>query len=56
MAFEGIDYAKSLGLKVIVTDHHEQGDNLPNADAVVDPKRKDDTYSLQGTLWGWRCL
>ncbi|WCK57720.1 single-stranded-DNA-specific exonuclease RecJ (plasmid) [Aneurinibacillus sp. Ricciae_BoGa-3] len=48
MAFEGVDYAKNLGLKVIVTDHHEQGDTIPNADAVVDPKRKDDEYPFKG--------
>ncbi|MDF2879476.1 MAG: recJ [Clostridiaceae bacterium] len=48
VAYEGIQYAKDLGLKVIVTDHHEQGDTIPNADAVVDPKRKDDTYPFKG--------
>lgn len=48
MAFDGVDYAKSKGLKVVVTDHHEQGEYLPNADAVVDPKRKDDNYPFKG--------
>lgn len=51
-AIEQIAHAKELGMTVIVTDHHEvsyAGDDkdkmiLPPADAVVDPKRKDDEY------------
>jgi len=41
---EEIDYANSLGLETIVTDHHETADVLPNAIAVVDAKRKDNKY------------
>ena len=41
---EEIEYANSLGLETIVTDHHEVGDILPNAIAVVDAKRKDNKY------------
>ncbi len=41
---EEIDLANSLGMKVIVTDHHEPLDILPNAVAVVDAKRKDNKY------------
>lgn len=51
--FEQIDNLKNAGINVIVTDHHqihkEENDEwlnqiLPNADAVINPKRLDSTY------------
>ena len=56
-AAEEIAYAKSMGMTVIVTDHHEVpyaevgGERqylLPEADAVVDPKRVDCRYPFKG--------
>ena len=41
---EEVEYANSLGLETIITDHHEPSDVLPNAIAVVDAKRKDNKY------------
>ena len=41
---EEIKYANSLGIEIIVTDHHEVGEELPDAIAVVDAKRKDNIY------------
>lgn len=41
---EEIDYAMSLGIDVVVTDHHEPTEVLPKALAVVDAKRKDNQY------------
>lgn len=39
-SFAGIEKAKSLGMKVLVTDHHLQGDHLPDADAILNPNQK----------------
>lgn len=41
---EEIEYAKELGMEVIVTDHHEPGEIIPDCLAVVDAKRKDNKY------------
>lgn len=38
------EFAKSLGIDIVVTDHHECTDKLPNAVAVINPKRHDSTY------------
>lgn len=39
-----VEFAKSLGVDVIITDHHEPDKELPDAYAIVDPKRTDCTY------------
>lgn len=45
---EEIAYAYSLGMEVIVTDHHEPLDEIPKAVAVIDCKRKDSEYPFKG--------
>ena len=44
---EEIEKCNKLGVQTIVTDHHEQGENIPNAYAVVDAKRKDNKYPFR---------
>jgi len=39
-----VEYANSLGMKVIVTDHHTPGDRLPPAAAILNPKLPSDSY------------
>ena len=39
-----IAHARELGMDVIVTDHHEPGESLPDCLAVINPKRADSTY------------
>ena len=43
-AVEEVEYARSLGIDVVVTDHHQCKENLPAAEAVVDPRRPDCGY------------
>ena len=38
-SIEGVKAAKAAGMKVLVTDHHLAGDELPEADAIVNPNQ-----------------
>ena len=44
-AIEEVDKAHKMGIDIIITDHHVPPENLPQARAVVDPKRHDSAYS-----------
>ena len=47
-AVDEVEYAKAIGLDVIITDHHACKDALPDAVAVIDPHRPDCTYPFKG--------
>jgi single-stranded-DNA-specific exonuclease len=54
-----IAYAKEQGIDFIICDHHVPGDELPPAVAVLDPKRKDNTYpdlNLSGCGVGFKLV
>ncbi len=42
VSFNEVEYAKKLGIDVIITDHHNALEQIPNAFSVLNPKRKDD--------------
>jgi len=44
---ETVVYANKLGIDVIVTDHHIPPKKLPPAIAVINPQRKDETYTFK---------
>jgi len=41
---EGVELAKSHSIKVLITDHHLPGRQLPDADAIVNPNQPDDQF------------
>lgn len=43
-AFEETAYAKKLGIRMVITDHHECREELPEAEAIVNPRRSDCDY------------
>ncbi|MES9914019.1 MAG: DHH family phosphoesterase, partial [Candidatus Sedimenticola sp. 4PFRAG1] len=42
---DGVDAARAAGVKVVITDHHLQGSELPRADAIVNPNCKSDQFT-----------
>lgn len=43
-ALEEVAYARQRGIEVIITDHHQPGESLPRAIAVINPGRRDSSY------------
>jgi len=58
-AIDKVKYAKHHGIDFIICDHHNPGDAIPPAVAVLDPKRKDCTYpdsELSGCGVGFKLI
>ncbi|ADX67982.1 MULTISPECIES: single-stranded-DNA-specific exonuclease RecJ [Weeksella] len=58
-ALDKIEYAKTKGIDYIICDHHLPGKDIPNAVAVLDPKRKDCPYpykELSGCGVGFKLM
>lgn len=58
-SIDRVDEAKALGVDFIICDHHRPGSELPDAAAVLDPKRDDCTYpykELSGCGVGFKLL
>ena len=43
-AFDCVNLAKETGIKIIISDHHEPFDVVPEADVIINPKLNDDFY------------
>lgn len=43
-SIDGVELARSLGIDVLVTDHHLPGTGLPNANAIVNPNQAGDAF------------
>ncbi len=58
-ANDKVEMANKLGIDVIICDHHLEGDELPAAVAILDPKRKDCPYpykELSGCGVGFKLI
>ena len=58
-AIDEVEYAKKIGLDICITDHHEVGEIIPDAIAVVNPKQKDDNYPFKlfaGVGVAFKCI
>ncbi len=51
-AFEKVDFANKKSIDVIITDHHIPDEKLPNAYAILNPKRNDCPYPFKGLCGG----
>ena len=51
-AFEQVNYTRSLGLDIIITDHHTPEPQLPLANAIMNPHRSECNYPFAGLCGG----
>ncbi len=45
-SFDTVAAGRAMGLEIVIVDHHEAEDKLPDANHIINPKRKDDTSGL----------
>ncbi len=45
--YDEVEEARAVGIDVVITDHHEPGDVLPCATAIVNPNRRDSGYPFK---------
>ncbi len=43
-AVDEVKYAATKGIEIVITDHHEPGESLPDAVAIIDPKQEECEY------------
>jgi len=58
-AVDKVDYAREKGIEFIICDHHNPGERIPNAVAVLDPKQEDCNYpykDLSGCGVGFKLI
>lgn len=58
-AVEEVDFARSQGIDVCITDHHECAEVLPNAYSIVNPKQQDDKSKFKmfaGVGVAFKCI
>lgn len=56
---EAVDYCNSIGIDVLITDHHKPPSELPKAKAIVNPQRPDcnsKSKNLCGAVVAWKCM
>ena len=46
-SIDEVEFAKNVGIDIIITDHHEPQEELPNAYAVINPKRNDSKFPFK---------
>lgn len=46
-AISEVEHAKEIGLDICITDHHECAETIPDAVAIVNPKRRDSNYNFR---------
>ncbi|PIE59265.1 MAG: single-stranded-DNA-specific exonuclease RecJ [Desulfobulbus propionicus] len=46
-SFEAVEHAHKLGLEVVITDHHEPESDVPQAEAVINPRQKGCTFPFK---------